>query len=197
MIKKSSRSLIMTLLLISFFLNACVDSQQQPKDIQSILSENRVYGKLPEFSGITDSQKEMTQDDLKGKMWLVSFFFASCGDICPKLNAVKSKIVSQNPSDSLRFLSVTVDPETDTPDFLKKHRQEMKFTDNRWSFIRMKNDSILEQFMNGLLVGYAENPENHTARIIVIDSKSQIRGYFDALDPQQVDSLESVLRKLQ
>ena len=73
----------------------------------------------------------------------------------------------------------------------------MKFTDKRWTFARMSNDTILETLMNGLLVGYAENPENHTARIIVIDSKSQIRGYYNALDPQQVDSLESILRKLQ
>ena len=196
MIKKYSKSIMMALILTSFFLNACVDSQQ-PKDIESILSENIVYGKIPEFSGMTDTESEITQKDLKGKLWLVSFFFASCGDICPKLNAVKSKIIANNPSDSLRFLSVTVDPETDTPAFLNKHRREMKFTDKRWTFARMSNDTILETLMNGLLVGYAENPENHTARIIVIDSKSQIRGYYNALDPQQVDSLESILRKLQ
>jgi protein SCO1/2 len=197
MFKNYSKLLFMALMLVSFFLNACVDSQEKPKDIQSILSEFRVYGTTPVFSGITDSQTELTSKDLPGKLWLISFFFASCGDICPKMNAVKSKIISNNTSDSLRFLSVTVDPEIDTPDFLSKHRREMKFSDKRWQFIRMKNDSILQQFMNGLLVGYSENPENHSARIILIDSKSQIRGYFDALDKKQVDSLESILRKLQ
>lgn len=193
----ASKSILLILMVLSFFLNACNDSQSQSKDIKSILLEHRVYGTIPGFTGNTDAQKQMTQEEIKGKMWLISFFFASCGDICPKLNAVKSKIIANNPSDSLRFLSVTVDPDTDTPEFLKKHRQEMKFTDKRWTFIRMNTDSILEQFMNGLLIGYAENPENHTARIILIDSKSQIRGYFDALDQQQVDSLESILRKLQ
>ena len=193
----TTKSIILILLVHSFFLNACIDTQRQSKDIESVLSEHRVYGQTPVFSGITDTQVEMTQMDLTGKMWLVSFFFASCGDICPKLNAVKSTIVANHRTDSLRFLSVTVDPETDTPDFLKKHRQVMKFTDKRWTFIRMNNDTILQNFMNGLLVGYAQNPENHTARIILIDSKSQIRGYFDALDQQQVDSLESILRKLQ
>ena len=112
------------------------------------------------------------------------------------MNAVKSNIIANHKSDSLRFLSVTVDPETDTPEFLSKRRKEMKFLDNRWLFLRMKNDSILKHFMNGLLVGYSENPENHSARIILIDSKSQIRGYFDALDTKHVDSLESILRKL-
>jgi protein SCO1/2 len=180
-----------------FFFNACVDSQEKSKDIQSVLSELRVYGTTPDFLGITDSKTELTSKDLHGKLWLISFFFASCGDICPKMNAVKSKIIANNKSDSLRFLSVTVDPETDTPEFLSKHRREMKFSDNRWLFLRMKNDSILQQFMNGLLVGYSENPENHSARIILIDSKFQIRGYFDALDTKHVDSLESILRNLQ
>jgi len=48
-----------------------------------------------------------------------------------------------------------------------------------------------------MLVGYAENPQNHTARLILLDSNSRIRGYFDALDKQQVDSLESILEKVQ
>jgi protein SCO1/2 len=197
MLKNYSKLLLVALMLVTFFFNACVDSQEKSKDIQSVLSELRVYGTTPDFLGITDSQTELTSKDLHGKLWLISFFFASCGDICPKMNAVKSKIIANNKSDSLRFLSVTVDPETDTPEFLSKHRREMKFSDNRWLFLRMKNDSILQQFMNGLLVGYSENPENHSARIILIDSKSKIRGYFDALDTKHVDSLESILRNLQ
>jgi protein SCO1/2 len=197
MLKNYSKLLLVALMLVTFFFNACVDSQEKSKDIQSVLSELRVYGTTPDFLGITDSQTELTSKDLHGKLWLISFFFASCGDICPKMNAVKSKIIANNKSDSLRFLSVTVDPETDTPEFLSKHRREMKFSDNRWLFLRMKNDSILQQFMNGLLVGYSENPENHSARIILIDSKFQIRGYFDALDTKHVDSLESILRNLQ
>ena len=196
MFKNYSKPLFVVLIMISCVFNACVDSQEQPKDIQSTLSELRVYGITPDFSGITDTQTELTSKDLQGKMWLVSFFFASCGDICPKMNAVKSNIIANHKSDSLHFLSVTVDPETDTPEFLSKRRKEMKFLDNRWLFLRMKNDSILKHFMNGLLVGYSENPENHSARIILIDSKSQIRGYFDALDTKHVDSLESILRKL-
>jgi len=197
MLKNYSKLLLVALMLVMFFFNACVDSQEKSKDIQSVLNELRVYGTTPDFLGITDSQTELTSKDLHGKLWLISFFFASCGDICPKMNAVKSKIIANNKSDSLRFLSVTVDPETDTPEFLSKHRREMKFSDNRWLFLRMKNDSILQQFMNGLLVGYSENPENHSARIILIDSKSQIRGYFDALDKKHVDSLEYILRNLQ
>jgi len=197
MLKNYSKLLLVALILVTFFFNACVDSQEKSKDIESVLSELRVYGTTPDFLGITDSQTELTSKDLHGKLWLISFFFASCGDICPKMNAVKSKIIANNKSDSLRFLSVTVDPETDTPEFLSKHRREMKFSDNRWLFLRMKNDSILQQFMNGLLVGYSGNPENHSARIILIDSKSKIRGYFDALDTKHVDSLESILRKLQ
>lgn len=196
MVYNYSKPCIAVLIVISFFLNSC-DSQKQSKDIESILGRTQNYGTIPEFSGTTDANVKMTQKDLSGKLWLVSFFFSSCGDICPKLNAVKSSIVAKHTSDSIRFLSVTVDPETDTPETLKRHRQEMKFTDKRWTFIRMDNDSILERFMNGLMIGYAEQPQNHSARIILIDSKSHIRGYFDALDTQQVDSLESILRNMQ
>jgi hypothetical protein len=175
MVYNYSKPCIAVLIVISFFLNSC-DSQKQSKDIESILGRTQNYGTVPEFSGTTDANVKM---------------------ICPKLNAVKSSIVAKHTSDSIRFLSVTVDPETDTPETLKRHRQEMKFTDKRWTFIRMDNDSILERFMNGLMIGYAEQPQNHSARIILIDSKSHIRGYFDALDTQQVDSLESILRNMQ
>jgi protein SCO1/2 len=197
MIKQSIKLSVLVLMIVhSFFLNGCLDTSEQAVESQVIFKDLGVFGNTPSFDGVTDANKNISEKDLKGKIWLISFFFASCGDICPRLNAAKSSLIAKIPSDSLRFLSVTVDPETDSPEFLSKYRKEMKFTDNRWSFVRMKNDSILQSFMDGMLVGYTENPENHTARIILIDNRSQIRGYFDALDKQQIDSLESILRKL-
>jgi len=53
MFKNNSKSLLVALIMISFFLNACVDSQEKSKDIESVLSELRVYGTTPDFLGIT------------------------------------------------------------------------------------------------------------------------------------------------
>jgi len=192
-----AKSCIMILLTGSFFLNSCVQSERTQQPSNDPFASLKEYGSLPEFTGYTDENKQANSSLLKSKTTVISFFFTSCGDICPKLNLVKSRIVKNHASESLRFISVTVDPLTDTPSHLREHRQLMQFTDKRWSFVRMDNDSILESFMNGMLIGYAENPQNHTARLILLDSKSRIRGYFDALDKQQVDSLESILEKVQ
>lgn len=190
-----TRSISLILLMFSFFLNSCVKSNntQQTKNSFASLS---VYGNLPSFKGMTDSEKEIDEKSLKDKVSIISFFFSSCGDVCPKLNAVKSSIVKTYQSDKLRFLSVTVDPLNDTPSQLNNHRKVMGFSDKRWLFVRMHSDTILESFMNGMLIGYAENPQNHTARMILVDSKSRIRGYFDALDHKQIDSLKSILDKV-
>lgn len=192
-----AKSLIMILLTGSFFLNSCVQSESTQQQSNDPLASLNVYGSLPDFTGITDENKPANFSLLKNKVSIISFFFSSCGDVCPKLNTVKSKIVKNHASDALRFMSVTVDPLTDTQQHLREHRQLMQYTDRRWVFVRMDNDSTLESFMNGMLVGYAENPQNHTARLILVDSKSRIRGYFDALDKKHVDSLESILEKVQ
>ncbi|MGA1277063.1 MAG: SCO family protein [Candidatus Kapaibacteriota bacterium] len=183
------------LLMFSFFLNSCVKSNNT-QHTKNTLASLSVYGNLPSFKGITDSEKEIDEKSLKDKVSIISFFFSSCGDVCPKLNAVKSSIVKTYQSDKLRFLSVTVDPLNDTPSQLNNHRNVMGFSDKRWLFVRMHSDTILESFMNGMLIGYAENPQNHTARMILVDSKSRIRGYFDALDRKQIDSLKSILDKV-
>jgi len=192
-----AKSLIMILLTSSFFLNSCVQSERTQHQTNDPFASLNVYGSLPEFTGYTDENKPANTTMLKSKVSIISFFFTSCGDVCPKLNTVQSRIVKNHASNALRFMSVTVDPLTDTQQHLREHRQLMQFTDKRWFFVRMDNDSTLESFMNGMLVGYAENPQNHTARLILLDSNSRIRGYFDALDKKQVDSLESILEKVQ
>ena len=196
MFTSETRSCLM-ILLTSFFLISCVQSNKTQKQSSDPFASLTIYGKLPEFSATTDLDSIVNAAMLKNKICLVSFFFSSCGDICPKLNAVKHAIVKKNGSDKLRFVSVTVDPNTDVPSTMRNHRQLMGFTDKRWLFVRMHNDTILEQFMNGMLIGYAENPQNHTARLILVDSLSRIRGYFDALDRKQIDSLQSILKKVQ
>lgn len=190
-----TRSMSLILLMFSFFLNSCVKSNNT-QQIKNSFASLSVYGNLPSFKGMTDSEKEIDEKLLKDKVSIISFFFSSCGDVCPKLNAVKSSIVKTYQSDKLRFLSVTVDPLNDTPSQLNNHRKVMGFSDKRWLFVRMHSDTILESFMNGMLIGYAENPQNHTARMILVDSKSRIRGYFDALDRKQIDSLKSILDKV-
>ena len=184
------------LLMFSFFLNSCVKSNNTQQQTANPFASLSNYGNLPSFKGITDSEQGIDEKSLNDKVSIISFFFSSCGDICPKLNAVKSSIVKAYQSDKLRFLSVTVDPLNDTPSQLNNHRRVMGFSDKRWFFVRMHSDTILESFMNGMLIGYAENPQNHTARMILVDSKSRIRGYFDALDHKQIDSLKSILDKV-
>lgn len=193
-----TKSLFMILfLIISFFLNSCLDStDKNHQKLADPFDSLSLYGMLPEFSGVNDSGVSVKKKTLQKKIWLMSFFFTSCGDICPKLNAVQKSMVKKHISEKLGFISFTVDSEVDTPVHLKTHRSQMGFDDARWQFVRMDHDTILESFMNGMLVGYSDNPQNHSARFILIDTAFRIRGYFDALDKKQIDSLDMILNRM-
>src|SRR5580698_10282065 len=72
---------------------------------------------VPDWSLINQDGKRVSKSDFLGKIIVADFFFTSCPTICPKLTQSMKEVYERfkhNPN--LVFLSVTVDPKTDTPD---------------------------------------------------------------------------------
>lgn len=73
-------------------------------------------GEAPRLLMTDSTGTEFDSNDLRGKVYLVNFFFSSCEGVCPALNGRIAALYKEYQGDpSVHFISITVDPETDTP----------------------------------------------------------------------------------
>jgi protein SCO1/2 len=92
----------------------------------------------PEFTLTNQDGKRLGLKDLRGKVLAVTFIFASCADTCPLLTAKMVGIQNRLGSSfgtKVHFVSITVDPERDTPDVLKRYADGHKANPAGWAFL--------------------------------------------------------------
>jgi protein SCO1/2 len=92
----------------------------------------------PEFTLTKQDGKRLALKELRGKVLAITFIFASCADTCPLLTAKMVGIQDRLGSafgEKVYFLSITVDPERDTPDVLKRYADTHKANLAGWAFL--------------------------------------------------------------
>src|SRR5712672_1749970 len=97
-----------------------------------------VVGPAPEFALTTQSGQRISLTDLRGNVLAVTFIYATCKDTCPILTAKMVTLQHRLGADfgpRVRFVSVTVEPEVDTPTVLKAYAERFGADPAGWSFL--------------------------------------------------------------
>jgi protein SCO1/2 len=187
-----------------------------PKIINRISKADLVtIGKAPAFEFTNQNGERVTNKTMDGKVYVLEFFFTSCGTICPKMN--KSMLQIQGKYGLNRefgIISISIDPETDTVETLNKHAQELGISMKNWHLLTGDKTTIYKLANNGFNLFVGENPEledgfEHSGLFALIDKKGNIRSriikngdyenplvYYDALDPKGVQMLKDDIKKL-
>ena len=95
-------------------------------------------GPAPEFTLTTQDNARLPLGDLRGKVVAVTFIYASCADTCPLLTAKLAGLQAKLGADfgpKVFFASITVDPERDTPEVLKRYAEGHKANPAGWAFL--------------------------------------------------------------
>ena len=97
-----------------------------------------VVGRAANFALTTQSGERLSLTDLRGKVLAVTFIYATCKDTCPVLTAKMATLQRQLGADfgpRVRFVSITVDPEVDTPAVLRRYAEAHGADARGWSFL--------------------------------------------------------------
>jgi len=95
-------------------------------------------GPAPAFSLTTQEGARLSLQDLRGKVVAVTFIYASCADTCPLLTAKLAGLQARLGTDfgaKVFFVAITVDPERDTPEVLKRYAQAHGVNLAGWAFL--------------------------------------------------------------
>ena len=97
-----------------------------------------VIGEAPDFVLRGQDDAKIALDQFRGKAVAVTFIFASCSATCPILTAKMAAVQDQLGSDFGRkivFLSITVDPDHDTPEVLQRYAVTFGAKPIGWKFL--------------------------------------------------------------
>lgn len=121
------------ILLLAALFSWPVQAHDAPQD-----QRLPVIGPAPDFNLISQDGARLSLRDFRGKVVVVTFIYASCTDICPMLTANMANVQDKLGSafgPRVAFVSITVDPEHDTPEVLKQYAQDFGADLDGWAFL--------------------------------------------------------------
>lgn len=148
---------------------------------------------LDEFELTERSGEPFRSADMRGKVWVTTFFFASCPGQCPRLNTNIKHLHDLPELEDVTWVSITVDPDNDTVEVLRDYADRYQADPKRWLFCTGEFDYIKrvgEDIMK-LEVSW----KGHKDHAIVIDRAGKVRGMFDATSMTQSEKLRQLLVK--
>src|SRR5262245_10700016 len=134
----------------------------------------------PEFTLTKQDGKRLTLKELRGKVLAITFIFASCTDTCPLLTAKMAGIQDRLGSafgPQAFFLSITVDPERDTPGVLKRYGEAHRANTAGWAFLTGSAAEIRE-VAKSYGIYYKKRPRgdvDHTFLTSLVDQNGILR----------------------
>ena len=137
-------------------------------------------GPAPGFTLTSQDGAPITLADFRGKVVAVTFIYASCSDTCPVLTALMAYVQDQLGQDfgaRVAFVSITVDPEHDTPEVLKEYAQAFGANPAGWSFLTGTSDAIRDVTRRyGVFASKSANGAvDHTFLTSIIDRRGILR----------------------
>ena len=151
-------------------------------------------GTVPHFQLTNQNGQPFDSAQLKGKIWIADFIFTTCPGPCPIISSRMSELQRPLEKTGVHLVSFTVDPEKDTPEVLRGYAERLGADPDRWDFLTGARTAIYDLSHNGFKLGVSDGSEAdggpvHSTRVVLVDRRGTIRGYYDALAPDAVTKL--------
>ncbi|HEX9980407.1 MAG TPA: SCO family protein [Flavobacterium sp.] len=182
--------------------NERLDKATGPKSTDASL---QVIGPAPKFDLTDQNNKKISNNDYSGQVYVLEFFFSTCPSICPRMNQNMLEIEKTffgNPN--FGIASITINPEHDSPEVLKKHAEELGVKSSNWHFLTGDKNYIFDIANKGFNLYAGQNDAvnggfEHSGLFALIDKNGNIRCrkdeygnpilYYDGLEKLGVQAL--------
>jgi protein SCO1 len=193
----------LVLLLVFLLASSCV--QEKPLPIygeRDFNGKDTVYHTIPPFRLLDQDSNFVTNETLKGKIYVADFFFTKCPTICPIMKTQMLRIYDAFKDDSeVLILSHTIDPEYDNVHVLHDYAERLGVKGNKWRFATGEMDDIYKLAEKGYFVRASEDETVpggflHSGAFLLVDKHQRVRGQYDGTKEDQVDRLIIDIKKL-
>jgi protein SCO1 len=165
-----------------------------------------VLAVLRDFTLTNQNNTVVTLDDLRGKVWVADIIFTRCPGPCRRMTKDMARLQDLWPKETrVRFVSLTSDPEFDTPAILKRYADEHKADSERWHFLTGTKPQIVEAARNFKFVREEKKEDDresindlfiHSTVFMIIDKRGQIRATVESDQPDALNNARQLVEEL-
>lgn len=166
-----------------------------------------VYGRVESLELIDQEGQVVTANDLKGTVHIVNFIFTSCQSICPKITAQMKDLQKRTSSmkPPIKLISISVDPENDSPSVLKEYGKNHGADFSRWMFLtgplERVQKTVTKEFMTGMEKITGETSKDildisHGAHFAILDTQSKMRAFKHADSEAEIKEILDLISRL-
>jgi len=175
--------LLLILALSLAFLLAKARSEAEQRQTLPVISS------IVDFSLTNQNDAAVTLTDLRGHVWIADIIFTRCPGPCLKMTHQMKELQDALVKDTqARLVSLTTDPEYDTPAILKTYGEHNGANAARWTFLTGAKKQINNLAVDSLKLAAVEkkpedrtSPEDlwvHSTYFVIVDKHAQLRGVY-------------------
>lgn len=155
-----------------------------------------IIGEVPAFTLVDQDGDRFTREQLieEDKTWIVGFVFTRCTTTCPAVSRamlmVQEQIARSRLEDHVELVSISVDPEYDTPEVLEAYADAIGADRSNWRFVTGEREAIEDFVVDGFKLAVGEPGRDdagvfdiaHSVKLALVDRFGNIRGYYSIDD---------------
>jgi protein SCO1 len=175
--------LVIVLLCLSFVL-----SQLRQRPARTVALP--VIGQVGDFTLTNQAGAAVTLAALRGRPWVADIIFTRCAGPCPRMTQQMQSLQAALPRESqTRLVSLTTDPDYDSPVVLKQYGEKYGANFDRWSFLTGAKSELGRLAIDGLkLTTVEKKPEErtdpadlfiHSTIFVLVDKQARLRGVYE------------------
>lgn len=162
---------------------------------------------VPPFALTNQAGRLFSSEELKGKVWLSDVFFTSCAGPCPRLSTLMAQVQAAFESNSpVRLVSITTDPDRDTPDVLARYARRFAADPDRWQFLTGTSAQLRAAAVDALkFTALPKEPAQresatdlfiHSTLLVLVDRRGWVRASFELDEPEARERIVAAVREL-
>lgn len=185
--------------IVSFlFLSSCMQQKEERLPVfgeKEVTATDTIYHTIGDFRLVNQDSSVVTNETLRGKIYVADFFFTSCRTICPIMKTQMFRVYESIENDpEVLLVSHTIDPEYDTVALLHDYAERLGVKSRKWHFLTGEKDSIYYLAQTSYFATAMEDeaqPDGfiHSGAFLLIDKKGRIRGKYDGTNEEEVNKL--------
>lgn len=129
-----------------------------------------------------------------GQPYVVSFFFSTCPSICIQQNQKLKELQDKFEGQGVRFVAISVDPETDTPERLREYAARFGADEDQWLF--MTGDLTYIRRIGAEIYRQPVDKKFHSERFVLVNPEGEIEGFYSWPEPAQFEKLQETIGEM-